>query len=265
MIIGLADHPSFETPLTEFLAFASKMKMNAVELRMDRLELLSAFSHTRRAFGIRRILDGYNFKYFVHAPSINVNLASLNATLAKASEKTVKKAVEFAAEINAELVVSHVGCLSRDYPQRFVEKSRKDATVALKRINQLSNDLGIIFTIENDHKSGDYVLAGYPKQVSLLVENVGCKLTFDVGHANTLGKPDEFVEILKRHIVNIHLHDNSGIEDSHLPLGNGTIDFEDVFKKIGNDIFNLPLTVECHSFPGLEDGASFVRQGLSHL
>jgi sugar phosphate isomerase/epimerase len=265
MILGLADHPSLEATLKDFLTFATKLKANVVELRLDRLELLSAFSYTQKILEIKSVLDGYDFRYFVHAPSIDVNLASLNATLRNAAEKTVKNAVEFAAKINAELVVSHVGRLSRDYSQELGEKSMKNATASLKRINQFSNDLGIIFTIENDHKSRDYVLAGYPEQVNFLVENVGCKLTFDVGHANTLGKPEEFVSSLEKHIVNIHLHDNSGTEDSHLPLGNGIINFEDVFKKIGNNIFNLPLTVECHSFPELEKSVDFVRQKLDYL
>lgn len=265
MIIGLADHSSFEISLKDFLTFAAKLKANVVELRLDRLELLSTLSQTLKIFEIKSILDGYNFKYFVHAPCINVNLASLNINIRRVSEKTTKKAVEFAAKINAELVVSHVGRLSRDYPQRLYEKSMKNAVDSLKRINQFANNIGIIFTIENDHKSGDYVLAGHSEQINFLIENVGCKLTFDVGHANTLGKPEEFIELLKKHIVNVHLHDNNGMEDVHFSLENGIINFKSVFKKFGENIFNLPLTVECHSIQELEESVDFLRQKLDYL
>lgn len=265
MIIGLADHSSFEISLKDFLIFAKKLKANVVELRMDRRELLSTLLYTWKISKIKGIIDENNFKYFVHAPCINVNLASLNTTIARASEKTIKKAVEFAAKINAELVISHVGRLSRDYHQKLCKKTTEKAIASLKRINQLSNNLGITFTIENDHKSRDYLLAGYPEQINFLVENVECKLTFDVGHANTLGKPEKFMDLLKKHIVNIHLHDNNGAEDSHLSIGNGKINFKNFFKKIGNNILALPLIVECHSLQEMKESVEFLRQKLVYL
>ncbi|RLI42153.1 hypothetical protein DRO59_05000 [Candidatus Bathyarchaeota archaeon] len=262
MILGIADHPSFKKSLAEFLDFASRLKVDLVELKMDRLELLKALSSAEKAHQVKQLLDTYNFKHSVHAPSINVNLASLNPTIRKASEKVVTNAVRFAVEINAEFSISHVGRLSKDYPKGFLEKALKNAVETLKRINKTANDLGIVFTLENDHKAKDYILAGYPEQLSFLIENVGCKLTFDVGHANTLKKPEEFIEPLKAFIANLHLHNNNGKEDSHLSLRKGNINLQEIFEKLGDSITNTPLTVECHSFKGLEESVALLREKL---
>lgn len=260
MILGIADHSSFKKSLAEFLDFASTLKVDLVELKMDKLELLQVLSIDKKAHQLKQLLDTYDFKRSVHASNINVNLASLNPTIRKASEKVVNDAVRFTAEINGEFLISHVGRLSKDYPKSFLEKALKNVTESLKRINKTANDLDVTFTLENDHKARDYILAGYPEQIRFFIENIGCNLTFDVGHANTLGKPEEFIETLKLFIVNVHLHDNNGEGDSHLPLGRGNINFQKVFNAFGNRIAKIPLTVECHSFEGLEESVTLLRK-----
>jgi sugar phosphate isomerase/epimerase len=119
-----------------------------------------------------------------------------------------------------------------------------------------------MFTVENDLKSVNQVLAAYPEQVKLIIESTGCKLTFDVGHANTLGKISEFLQ-LDEFIVNVHLHDNNGVNDEHLPVGEGNIDFSNMFRKMKN-WQNKPLIIECHSLAGLKAGVDFVRSSLHY-
>jgi sugar phosphate isomerase/epimerase len=263
MILGMADYPSLEGSLEDFFNFASKLKIHVLEFKLDRFELLMALSKTDKVLEIKNLSNSYDFKYFVHAPNIDINLASVNPFLKGASKKTILKALSFAAELDAELLVSHVGRLSRDHPQRLVRKAMKNAIDSLRRINIVSNDLGMVFTIENDHKSKDYVLAGYPEQINFLIENVGCKLTFDIGHANTIGKIEDFTKLLDKFIANVHLHDNNGREDEHLPIGKGSIDFIGVFKRMKDWRSEKPLIIECHSHAGLKESIDFMRQELS--
>lgn len=259
MMLGVADHPNFEVALEDILNFASKLEVQVAELKLDRLELLSVLSKTEKVSGIKKLLDSYDLKYFIHAPSIDVNLASLNPGLRRASERMILRAVSFAAKIDAELFVSHVGRLSRDYPSRLVGRSVENAMSSLRKLVQASNDLGVVFTIENDHNSRDHILLGYTDQLKFLIESTGCKLTFDVGHANTVGKIEDFTNLLNKFIVNVHLHDNNGIEDEHLPLGKGNIDFVRMFK-MKDWLRQKPLIFECHSFTGLGESIDFVRQ-----
>lgn len=263
MTLGIADYSGLEGSLEDFLNFASKLGLQVLELKLDRFELLSALFRSGKVLEIKNLSNSYDFQYFAHVPNIDTNLASVNPFLRRVLEKTILKAVVFAAELDARLLVSHVGRLSRDYPQKLVKKAIKNAMESLRKINRLSSDLGIIFTIENDHRSNDYVLAGYPEQIAFLVENVGCKLTFDVGHANTIGKIEDFTKLLDKFIVNVHVHDNDGGEDKHLPVGKGSIDFPEVFRRMKEWKNQKPLIVECHTFSGLKESIDFIRQELS--
>ena len=57
------------------------------------------------------------------------------------------------------------------------------------------------------------------------IEGIG--LTFDFGHANTVGKVPEFLAQVGS-ANHIHIHDNHGVLDEHLMLGAGTIDWKSV-------------------------------------
>jgi sugar phosphate isomerase/epimerase len=62
--------------------------------------------------------------------------------------------------------------------------------------------------------------------------NIG--FTFDVGHANTVGLVDDFLNLLKGRISHVHIHDNSGKKDEHLPLGKGTVNWKQVMEKFSD-------------------------------
>ncbi len=186
----------------------------------------------------------------------------MNSALRKASEKTILKSIAFAADIDAKLVVSHVGRLSRDYPKEMITESLKNVIPCLRKLTKASKNHGIIFTIENDHKSNDQILAGYPEQLMFLIEKVGCKFTLDVGHANTLTKIETFIDTLAEHTVNVHLHDNDGEQDAHLSLGKGNINFSAVLANLGKIEYKGPLIVEVHSSSGLKESVTLLRRTL---
>ncbi len=246
--------------LNDFLDFATRLKVGLVEIKMDKPHLLSALSKTKQKKAIRDIVKSFNFKYFVHAPYININLASMNPTLRKASEKTILKSIAFAADIDAKLVVSHVGRLSRDYPEEMFTHSLKNAIPCLRNLTNASKNHGTIFTIENDHRSNDQILAGYPEQLMFLIEKVGCKFTLDVGHANTVAKIETFLARLVEHIVNVHLHDNDGEQDAHLSLGTGNINFSAILANLRKIEYKGPLIVEVHSSSGLKESVTLLRE-----
>ena len=74
------------------------------------------------------------------------------------------------------------------------------------------------------------ILGRRPEEVMGIIEtvdreNVG--FIFDVGHANTNGNVESFLR-LKDKIIHIHVHDNHGERDEHLPVGNGTVPWKKV-------------------------------------
>jgi len=259
MMLGVANSIGLNMPLADFLDVATRLKVRFVEIKMDEPYLLSALSKTKDRESIKDIVESFNFRYSVHAPYIGINLASMNQTLRKASEKSILESIVFAADIYAKMVVSHVGRLSRDYPKQMITQSLKNTILCLRKLTNASKNHGIIFTIENDHRSNDQILAGYPEQLMFLIQEVGCKFTLDVGHANTLTKIEAFMGTLAEHIVNLHLHDNDGEQDAHLSLGKGNINFSAVLASLRKIEYSGPLIVEVHSSTGLKESVTLLR------
>jgi sugar phosphate isomerase/epimerase len=56
---------------------------------------------------------------------------------------------------------------------------------------------------------------------------------FDVGHANTNGNVEDFLK-LKDQVIHMHVHDNHGERDEHLPVGNGTVPWKKVAQAMKN-------------------------------
>jgi sugar phosphate isomerase/epimerase len=65
----------------------------------------------------------------------------------------------------------------------------------------------------------------------------------DTGHANLNGwNLAALLEQTKPRLTGIHLHDNQGDEDRHLPVGEGSIPWLDVFPLLGG--LRCPLILE---------------------
>jgi sugar phosphate isomerase/epimerase len=69
-----------------------------------------------------------------------------------------------------------------------------------------------------------------PEEIAEFLEELGIGLLLDIGHFHVSACQMGFdfasgVKAVAKHVRELHLHDNDGHADQHLPLGQGTIDF----------------------------------------
>lgn len=65
--------------------------------------------------------------------------------------------------------------------------------------------------------------------ISSLAEKLGAGICWDTGHAHISGfKQSEQLKVLAGRLGVLHIHDNDGARDSHLPPFDGNVDWEDV-------------------------------------
>ena len=80
-------------------------------------------------------------------------------------------------------------------------------------------------------------------------------LTLDLGHTNLFGKNiEEFIKEFHKRLKHVHLHDNDGRRDLHLPIGTGNINWEKVLKVLKR-YYDGTITLEVFSMS--IDGATF--------
>jgi sugar phosphate isomerase/epimerase len=86
------------------------------------------------------------------------------------------------------------------------------------------------------------------KSVSEIMKKVpGLYLHIDLGHMNLFGKkPYDFITKFSKRLKHIHLHDNFGEEDLHLPMGVGSMEWPKLIKTLKKH-YNGTITLEIFS------------------
>ncbi len=91
------------------------------------------------------------------------------------------------------------------------------------------------------------------------LKNYGVGFCLDTGHQAVFSKSplEEWVKVLAPYLRQLHLHDNRGVQDDHIAMGRGLIDFKIFFAQLRREVSMPPLiTLEPHReedvFPSLQ-------------
>ena len=88
--------------------------------------------------------------------------------------------------------------------------------------------------------------------------------TIDFGHGQFQSRNPSFLvsELGKENVLLSHLHSNSGLEDSHSPLGTGILDLDGILSSYINKKWTFPLSIEMKSESNLRQSVVFIRKRL---
>lgn len=181
---------------------------------------------------IEEVLASTNLKVSVHAPFGDLNLATLNDPIWRESIRQICTCIEHASKLT-DIVTIHPGYLSpvgKLMPQK-VWGLQKDA---LRQIGRFSVEHNVTACLENMIGVKEF-LCRFPEELIGMTEGIdGIGMTFDLGHANTAGRLQEFLPRVGK-ARHLHIHDNNGLSDEHLALGAGTINWEQTGKIIAKN------------------------------
>lgn len=192
------------------------------------------------------LTPSYDLEFSVHAPMSDINIGSLSVKMREASMTELRGSMEAGRRMGLDLFTVHPGFLT---PLGFVaqQKVRETTRSSLEQLDKLSRELGVRIAFENMPKAPT-CLASTPQDLAWFIEGTDLGICWDIGHANTMGLVEEFLELQDR-FINMHVHDNMGQWDEHLPVGSGTVDFPKVLKGLRN--YRGRYVVESRGF---EDG-----------
>jgi sugar phosphate isomerase/epimerase len=183
-------------------------------------------------------LLGYSKKFSIHVPCRGTNIASLLEPIRKASVEVIGQCMTIAAEVNATLVV-HPGYFAWAEERK---KAEQQLHISLDDLSRMGKEYSVPFFIEN-MGNWDYFLLKTQGELGLLGD---IPLALDVGHAHQNHCLLEFLSFPAGHY---HLHDNNSKEDSHVAVGEGTIDFGPVMKTVKKN--NITPVIEVATFDGV--------------
>ena len=214
---------------------------------------------------IAAMLKTKKIGYSVHVPVWEANLTSENAHLRNAVLETYRQSIAFAALLDARHVVLHTGWCSDPHFSR--ETARERARESLLSLIEFNKKYGRLLLVENigttttsifSEKQFIDFLRDFPDGIGYIV---------DIGHAHRNGwNLGTLLPALGEKLHAIHLHDNDQSSDAHAPLGEGSVDWERLFKTISDTGRNLSLILEYNigTEPGkLADGKALLESAFA--
>jgi len=245
MIYGATNNPL--RPLTEEIKTLATLGFDYLELCLDPPHGLPEALRPRLA-EVRSALAGEGLGLpVVHLPTF-VWLADVYPSIREASLTEIFKALDLAAETGAEKAVLHPGYLTG--MMTFVQDiGKKYAAESLDKILERAAGLDIMVCLENMFPRMGHMYR--PEEFTeILNQHPGLMITLDMGHANIRapkGQTAAFVEVAQGRIGHVHIGDNNGQEDEHLPVGTGRVDIVGGLAAIKASGYDRTITLEVFS------------------
>ena len=233
MKIGFSTLALFMRSFEEWLSTASQDGFNMMEILCEGPHTWPriALSFPPQTF---QIFHSYDIDIYLHAPTIDMNPASLNPGIREETLVQIKETIDMAVEIGAKAITTHPGLIHR-LEDRIRDLGMEFAIETLTQASEYANECGIILSVENMPHRYAYFCNNIQEHV-LFTKKCGCQATVDLGHANTNGDIKPFLKM--ENICYYHLSDNNGDKDQHLTLGEGNLNLN-LLKNIDKVIIEL--------------------------
>lgn len=207
----------------------------------ENMDEIDTFAYNQ---ALRTIVGKYHPEVVVHISAFN--LSEENATLRNAIYREIENCLKYTVELGGKKVVIHGGFLtsgmhvpivhrdgSRHTEEEKYEKAWHLMVKMMKRACILAKEYGVTLYTENlnnDHLTTEC------KALNRFLDEVdmdNLQIVFDIGHCQHTGH-DVVADVLEAgsRLDHLHLHDNHGGKDEHLPIGEGIIDFEAFVKAL---------------------------------
>jgi sugar phosphate isomerase/epimerase len=192
------------------------------------------------------------------SPSISLD----EATRKKEVEKEMRRMYDTAHFAPCPYVIHY---LDRFINTVYGVQYRKSVEELLQR----AKDLGFILAIETAPYKPE-LNERYPasKEISDFVrsfDDPSLQMTIDINHSNVRENLDEVIENCKGLIANVHISDNHGRGEQHLPPGQGTIDIRRALEKLVEAGYQGPCNLECHHPKPTTDVLRYLKEHTEKL
>lgn len=231
MKIGVSTLALFPMSLEEILNYLKSIKI-------EYIELIKEYPYNSIDY---ELVNSYNFKTSVHAPLSDINLASSNYSIRKASVEEIKNSMDLAVKIDAQVVVVHPGHMAF-LARKFKEQIMNNTLNSLKECSEHAEDLGIKMCVENMPDMEGMICKDL-EELNNVIKEIEAYMTLDVGHAHNMGISVENM-LNYDNLEHIHLSDNDGSFDNHDAIGSESIDFESLFNGLNKIKFDGICVIE---------------------
>ena len=213
---------------------------------------------------IRDIMQGFqrnNRSITIHGPFLDLSPGSPDPGIRSVTRQRFEQLLAVVAVVRPRSVVCHLGYEEDRYG--YIKESWFDQSLSLWRwLGEELRKIGVILMLEN-------VYEGDPAEMLPFFQNLQqhqVRFCLDVGHQAVFGKVSfsRWFDVLGAYIGQLHLHDNRGAKDEHLPMGKGTVDYTPLIHFLQTRKPFPIITLEPHEEPDLWTSLAYLKE-VFHL
>jgi len=235
--IGFHSWPFRRMPLEEALKRIREAGFTEVEINADKTHLDPRVFPRSKLPHLKKLLNDLGLHpNSVHAPFYGVDLSTQSPEIKRRSIELLTKTLEYCRAIECQIMVTYPNS-SESLPLGR-EAVKKNSVEALREVVKKAEELGVKVAIENMIGKDERFCSRISDLIGI-IESVGSPylgICLDTGHINLLPRSVTSMreEILHagKYLWTLHIHDNDGERDSHLPMGEGNIDWSQVIKAL---------------------------------
>jgi sugar phosphate isomerase/epimerase len=207
---------------------------------------------------IADILRGQDLTVTLHAPFVDLSAGSTDPAIRAVTRRRFEALLRLVPLFAPRTVVAHAGYDWRRYEyfrKTWMQNSAEFWGWVAEQLNGHESQL----MLENVYEHG-------PGEISDLFDQLrpqGVSLCLDCGHVTAFGQAPlkEWLSVLGPFIGQLHLHDNRGSKDDHLPMGCGQIDFGQLFTYLRAERPKPPImTMEVHRLEDLGPSLDYLEK-----
>lgn len=205
---------------------------------------------------INTSFEKYGISKRIHGPFADLNPGSSDKKIRQMSLERFLGALELCRRFKADSITLHSHFEPVFYGRHF-EEWFDNSKETWERLGHEARKSKISIYIENSIDNSTRAI------IEILKSHPYLGACFDVAHYNVFhpkGWKNAIKEYPSGSIKEVHLSDNRGDEDSHLPLGEGSINFGELFLEIKSRGEDPIFTIEPHSQHDLAKSLEFIKR-----
>ncbi|MFP3983210.1 MAG: sugar phosphate isomerase/epimerase family protein [Desulfurivibrionaceae bacterium] len=186
----------------------------------------------------------------LHAPFHELSVGAIDPFIREASRNKMNRAFDLIEIFKPESIVCHLGFEENKHGYKEEEwfHYNLEAWRELVARGEIT-DTPVMFenTFETTPEKHKKMLAA--------LDSPYARFCLDTGHLLAFAEDDwrNWLPEMEPWLGQIHLHDNHGLRDDHLPMGKGKFDFEGFFTWLKNSEASPIITLEPHKREDLEE------------
>jgi sugar phosphate isomerase/epimerase len=180
----------------------------------------------------------------MHAPFLDLRPGAIDPQIRRVTMMRIADVLDLAVFFKPLSIVCHAAFDERYYPSGE-EQWLQNSVETFQSFLPQAKDLNCPICVENVYEKEPTIM----KRLLDGVNSPYLRFCFDTGHHNVFSEAPigSWIDMMGPYLAQLHIHDNQGTKDQHLPPGEGNFPFSDLFAMLRKRKRTPIITLETHS------------------